>query len=198
MLRLWGPRSFYFSVPSAFFFRTTKSGKPRSYPVVQCGKLPPIKLEGQGLMGQTRPTAPCEDCLLQRLCSVELNPKQEKVESPAEVWDSGIYTLGQILGIPTKFLVDTGAAVSILSQDMYWKIPSHKRPAFQETDIINKRGVWESARSHRCRSGTRCLPGHVVYARLLDCRYSSRSDSRTGYADEKSGKAGLRSSHTQT
>ena len=91
-------------------------------------------------MGQTRPTAPCEDCLLQRLCSVELNPKQERVESPAEVWDSGIYTLGQILGIPTKFLVDTGAAVSILSQDMYRKIPSHKRPAFQETDII-VRGV---------------------------------------------------------
>ena len=89
-------------------------------------------------MGHSRPEATEE--IQQRLCSVEINTNDEDNVVAEEMWDSGDYTLGQIHGVPRKFLVDTGAAVSILSKKTYLRIPQKKRPACQETDIV-VRGV---------------------------------------------------------
>ena len=89
-------------------------------------------------MGHTRPET--TEVIQQRLCSVEKNANDEDNTTTEEMWDSGVYTLRQIHGVPTKFLVDTGAAVSILSRKTYLKIPQNKRPTCQETDIV-VRGV---------------------------------------------------------
>lgn len=40
-------------------------------------------------------------------------------------WDNGFYTNGLIFGFPVNFLIDSGSTASILSIDVYEKLPSN-------------------------------------------------------------------------
>ena len=48
-------------------------------------------------------------------------------------WENGIFTQGQVEGIPINFLVDTGAAVTVMSSAAYERIPPNRRPALRQT-----------------------------------------------------------------
>ena len=54
----------------------------------------------------------------------------------SEEWGSGIFTLGHVLGEPVKFLVDTGAAVSVLSLSTYQKLDAARKPELKATDLM--------------------------------------------------------------
>ena len=48
-------------------------------------------------------------------------------------WENGIFTQGQVGGIPINFLLDTGAAVTVMSMTTYERIPQNRRPALRQT-----------------------------------------------------------------
>ena len=133
-------------------------------PWTRSGKLSPIKLWGQGLVGQERP-APrppdmdlAVDSLRQRNVSVtsfsesvEDDPSwsfsssssssnQDSQSSDASPmpgpgsWENGIFIQGHVEGTPINFLIDTGATVTVLSFAAFERIPSSRRPALQRTN----------------------------------------------------------------
>jgi len=49
----------------------------------------------------------------------------------------GVYVTGSIIGIPVDFTVDTGATRTIVSEDVYYRIPREQRPGLSRP----KKGV---------------------------------------------------------
>ena len=133
-------------------------------PWTPSGKLSPIKLRGQGLVGQERP-APrppdmdlAADSLRQR--NVSVTSFSESVEDDPSwsfssssstsnqdsqswdaspmlgpgSWENGIFIQGHVEGTPINFLIDTGDTVTVLSLAAFERIPSSRRLALQRTN----------------------------------------------------------------
>lgn len=50
-------------------------------------------------------------------------------------WENGVFTQGQVGGTPVNFLVDTGAACTVISLAVFEKIPIHRRSSLIQTKI---------------------------------------------------------------
>lgn len=48
---------------------------------------------------------------------------------------NGLYVTGTLEGVPVKFLVDTGASVTIISPEVYKRLPMQRRLGLQEESL---------------------------------------------------------------
>ena len=94
----------------------------------------PIEPDSTTLFANRESPSSSEDSYSRELHdSYDSRPDVAEPGQEPSSWENGIFTQGQVEGIPINFLVDTGAAVTVMSTAAYERIPPNRRPALRQT-----------------------------------------------------------------